>query len=599
MPIYNAPLRDIRFVLREFLDPAENASLPGHGEATAETIDAVLEEAARFCAAELQPLNATGDAESCHFENGTVRTPTGFRAAYEKFASGGWAGLSCDPAYGGQGLPLLLETAIQEMISSANLSFGMYPGLSAGAYRALYLHGTETQKTLYLPHLVSGRWSGTMCLTEPQCGTDLGLIKTHAVPDAAGSYRLSGTKIFISAGEHDLTENIVHLVLGRLVDAPQGVQGLSLFVCPKFLPNPDGSLGARNTLACGGIEQKMGIKASATCVMNFDGATAWLVGAPHKGMQAMFTMMNAARLAVGMQGLGIAEMAYQGAAAYARERLQMRALSGTKFPEKPADPIIVHPDVRRMLLTVKSLNEGCRALSYWVSHAADVAAKDRDPARRAQASDFVALMTPIVKAFLTDHGFNAANLGLQIFGGHGYIRDWGMEQLVRDARITQIYEGTNGIQALDLVGRKLPLGTGRLLGSFFHPVSAYIESKAADPALTEFREPLAKSFARLQRATAWLAGASMKDPDEAGAAASDYLRLFALTALAYVWCRMVEIALAKQKAAPETPEDARFYRAKIACARFFMARLLPETSGLFAAIMSGAAPLMSLESEAF
>jgi alkylation response protein AidB-like acyl-CoA dehydrogenase len=433
-----------------------------------------------------------------------------------------------------------------------------------------------------------------MSQTEPQCRTDLGLIKTMAEPDQDGSYTLTGTKNFISAGEHDLTQNIVHLVLARLPDAPAGIRGISLFVCPKFIPNTSGEPGPRNAARCGSIEHKMGIKASATCVMNFDGATAWLVGQPNKGMSAMFTMMNAARLAVGMQGLGIAEAAYQGAVTYAKDRLQMRALSGPKFPDKPADPIIVHPDVRRMLLTMRALTEGCRALAYWVGMELDISHHHPDEKRRQEADDLVALLTPVVKSFLTDHGFNAANLGVQVFGGHGYIREWGMEQLIRDARITQIYEGTNGIQGLDLVGRKLSLGMGRLLRRFFHPVGAYFEAAAEKPELAEFALPSMKAFAKLQQATGWLAQAGLKNPEEAGAAANDYLRLFALTALAYMWCRMAEIALANKGGG-----KAAFYDAKLACARFFMTRLLPESNTLFATLTSGSQTLMALPAEAF
>jgi len=594
MPTYKAPLRDIRFVLHELLQVAQLAELPGYGEATPDTIDAVLEEAAKLCEAVLAPLNRTGDEEGCHYENGVVRAPAGFKEAYSVFVAAGWSGLACDPAYGGQGLPKVLNTAFEEMICSANLSFGTYPGLSHGAYNALDLHGTDELKTRYLAKLVDGTWSGTMCLTEPQCGTDLGLIRSKAEPGADGAWRITGTKIFISAGEHDLTENILHLVLARLPDAPVGIRGISLFLVPKFLVKANGELGQRNGVACGGIEHKMGIKASATCVMNFEDAAGWLVGKPHKGMSAMFTMMNAARLAVGIQGLGLAETAYQGARDYAKERLQGRALAGAKFPGKPADPIIVHPDVRRMLLTMRAYTEGARALAYWVGIQLDVAAKHPDAAARQEADDLVALMTPIVKAFLTDSGFDVANLGMQVFGGHGYIRENGMEQLSRDARIAQLYEGTNGIQALDLVGRKLGIGTGRLLRRFFHPVQAFIEETQGEPPMAEFTLPLLKAFARLQQTTAWVAQQGLKDPEEAGAAASDYLRLFALVAIAYMWARMARIALDKQDG-----DDAEFYCAKLATARFYMTRLLPQHTAHAAALMAGKAPLMALEAAAF
>ena len=595
MPAYKAPLRDIQFVLTELLQ-IENLpqQIPDFVEATPDLVATIIEEAGKFCENELQPLNHSGDEEGCHYDKGNVTTPKGFKEAYAKFIEGGWTSLPCDPEYGGQGLPKLVNFAVEEMICSANLSFGMYPGLSNGNYNAIHAHGSDEQKALYLPKLVDGTWTGTMCLTEPHCGTDLGLCKTRAEANEDGSYKLYGTKIFISAGEHDLAENIIHLVLARLPDAPAGIRGISLFVCPKFLPDAEGKPGARNPVVCGSIEKKMGIKASSTCVMNFDGAQGWLVGKPHKGMSAMFTMMNTARLAVGMQGLGIAEAAYQGAVTYARDRLQMRALTGAKFPEKPADPIIVHPDVRRMLLTIRSLNEGCRALAYWVGRELDISLHHPDPEKRQEADDLVALLTPVVKAFLTDHGFNAANLGVQIYGGHGYIREWGMEQLVRDARITQIYEGTNGIQALDLVGRKLPTGTGRLARRFFHPVSEYIETASENPEMAEFVLPLAKAFAKLQQATAWLAQAGLANPNEAGAAATDYQRLFALVALGYMWCRVVEIALAKKN------EDSDgFYGAKVMTARFYFARLLPESNSLFTTLMAGSDTLMAMPAEAF
>ncbi len=595
MVTYSAPLEDIRFVLYELLDyEGTVATLPGYGEAARDVIDAVLEEGARFCENELLPLNLPGDAEGCSFENGVVRTPKGFKEAYAAFIAGGWTGLACEPEFGGQGLPKTLQFALQELICSTNLSFGLYPMLTQGAYAGLALHGSDEQKGLYLPRLADGAWSGTMCLTEPHCGTDLGLIRTRAEPDGPAAYKITGTKIFISAGEHDLTENIVHLVLAKLPDAPPGTKGISMFIVPKFLVKPDGALGPRNRVACGSIEHKMGIKASSTCTMNFDGAEGYLVGEPHKGMRCMFSMMNEARLAVGIQGLGLAETAYQSAAAYAKERLQGRALSGAKFPDEPADPIIVHPDVRKNLLTMRAFNEAARALALRVGMAVDVAAKHPDPARRQEADDLAWLMTPIVKAFFTDHGFAATNLGLQVFGGHGYIRESGMEQLVRDARIAQIYEGANGIQALDLVGRKLPMHTGRLLRRFFHPLAAFLEENQADPRMAEFVAPLAKAFGRLQRATAWIARQGLGDAEEAGAASSDYLRLFALVALGYMWARMVKVSVAKLDG-----EQPAFYRAKVATARFFMARLLPETSALFAAIMAGKNPVMALDAEAF
>jgi alkylation response protein AidB-like acyl-CoA dehydrogenase len=593
MTVYTAPLEEMRFVLYDLLGADKVLpELPGHEEHGRELIDAVLEEAARFCEEQLLPLNRSGDEEGCRYENGVVRTPKGFRQAYDLFAEGGWTGLACAPEHGGQALPKTVNLLVEEMICSTNPSFGTYPALSYGAYSAIKLHASEELKQRYLPRMTDGSWSGTMCLTEPHCGTDLGLIRTRAEPQGDGTYAITGTKIFISAGEHDLTRNIIHLVLARLPDAPAGTRGISLFLVPKFLPKPDGSEGPRNGVACGGIEHKMGIKASATCVMNFDGAKGWLVGQPNKGMRAMFTMMNAARLGVGIQGLGVAETAYQSARAYARERLQGRALSGAAAPDKPADPIIVHPDVRRLLLTIKANTEAARALALWVGLALDVSERHPDAQMRAEADDLVQLMTPIVKATLTDLGFSAANQGMQVFGGHGYIREWGMEQLVRDVRITQIYEGTNGIQALDLVGRKLPSGTGRLLRRFFHPAMEFVEAHQADPQLAELVLPFAKALGRLQQATAWLAQAGLKDPTEGGAAASDYLRLFALTALAFMWVRMAKAALAR-------PGDAEFARTKLATARFYMAKVLPETGALFQSLMSGAKPVMELEAAAF
>jgi alkylation response protein AidB-like acyl-CoA dehydrogenase len=595
MTTYSAPLRDMRFVLHELLDVGQLAALPGYEEATPDLIDAVLEEGAKLAENVLFPLNRPGDEAGCSFENGVVRTPQGFKDAYDQFAQAGWIGLAADPAFGGQGLPAVVKVAVDEMVCSANLSFGTYPGLSGGAYKAIEHHADEALKALYLPRLVDGSWSGTMCLTEPQCGTDLGLIRTRAEPRDDGSCAISGTKIFISAGEHDLTENIVHLVLARLPDAPAGIKGISLFLVPKFLPR-DGAPGPRNGVRCGGLEHKMGIKASATCVMNFDGATGWLIGEPHRGMRAMFTMMNEARLEVGVQGLGVAETAYQSAVAYARERLQGRALSGAKQPDQPADPILVHPDVRRMLLTMRAFSEGARAMAYWIGMTVDRARRDPEPEARKAAEDLVALMTPILKAYFTDQGSACANLGVQVMGGHGYIREWGMEQLVRDARITQLYEGANGIQALDLVGRKLPAHFGRLLRSFFHPVMAFVERHQTDAELAEFVLPLAKAFARLQHITLHVAQQGMRDPNEAGAASSDYLRLFALVAMAYLWARMAEIA--RRRLAEGTGERA-FYQAKLDTARFFMAKVLPENGALFAQIMAGSAPLMQFEDAAF
>lgn len=595
MVSYRAPLDDIRFALYELLDyEGTVAGLPGYEEATRDLVDPVLDEAARFCETELLPLNGPGDAEGCTLENGVVRAPQGFKEAYRAFTEAGWTSLACDPQYGGQGLPNVLQFALEELICSTNLSFGIYPGLSHAGYQALAVHGSDGQKRLFLPKIVDGTWSATMCLTEAQCGTDLGLVRTRAEPKGGNTYEITGSKIFISAGEHDLTENIVHMVLARLPDGPPGTRGLSLFIVPKVLPNPDGTLGTRNGVSCGTIEHKMGIKASSTCTLNFDAAEGYLVGELNKGMRYMFTMMNTARLAIGLQGLGLAETAYQSAVAYARERLQGRSLSGPKFPHEPADPIIVHPDVRKNLLTMRAYNEGARALGLWIGMAMDIAAKHPDLARRTEAEDLVALMTPVIKAFFTDYGFEAANLGLQVFGGYGYIRDSGMEQLVRDARIAQIYEGTNGIQALDLAGRKLPHHWGRLLRRFFHPVSRFIEENTGNAKLEPFVLPLAKAFASLQQATVWVAQESLKDRQEAGAAAGDYLRMFALVTLAFMWAQTAKAAVGKLGGEKES-----FYRAKLSTANFYMRRLLPQTSGLFAAIMAGAGPIMDVREEWF
>lgn len=603
MPTYTPPLDDIRFVLNDVLHAETLSELPGYEEATPDLVDPVLDEAAKICQDVLFPINQSGDKEGCALENGTVRTPAGFKEAYQTFIEGGWTGLSADPEYGGMGMPHLLNVVMQEMICSANFSFGMYPGLSQGAYEALHLFGTEEQKRIYLPRIVEGVWSGTMNLTEAHCGTDLGLIKTKADhdKDEDGAYLITGTKIFISAGEHDMVDNIVHLVLARLPGAPEGVKGISLFVVPKFLPKEeDGQIvcGERNAVSCGSIEHKMGIKASSTCVMNFENAKGWLVGEPHKGLKAMFTMMNAARLGVGMQGLGIAEVAYQNAVAYAKDRLQMRALDGVKAPDKPADPIIVHPDVRKMLLTGKAFTEGARAMSYWIGMMLDIAGKHPDAATRAEADDLVALMTPIVKAYQTDMGTAVANLAVQVHGGHGYIWEYGVEQYVRDARIAEIYEGTNGIQALDLVGRKMGQGYGRLLRRFFHPVAQFIEAESDDPAMAEFVMPLAKAFMKLQQATATVAQKGLKDPNEAGAASTDYLRQFALVAMGYMWAKMAKIALERLES-DDQPENESFYKTKIKTARFFFAKMLPEADFRFKSLMAGASSLMEMEAEAF
>jgi alkylation response protein AidB-like acyl-CoA dehydrogenase len=580
----------MRFVLHELYDSKTIAELPDSADFTPELLDSVLEEGAKFCEEVLFPLNQSGDLEGCTYENGVVRTPAGFKEAYKAFCDGGWSAMASSPEFGGQGMPIACSMFVEEMMCSANVAFGLYPGLTHGAYLALYHHGSEEQKQTYLPKLVSGEWSGTMCLTEPHCGTDLGLLRTKAVPNDDGSYSITGNKIFISAGEHDLSQNIIHLVLARLPDAPAGVKGISLFVVPKFLPKEDGSVGARNGLQCTAIEHKMGIKASATCAMSFDGAQGWLVGEPHKGLRAMFTMMNTERLSVGIQGLGVAEVAYQNAVNYARERIQGRSLTGAKAKDKQADPILVHPDVRRMLLTMRAYIEGCRALSGWVAREIDVLHRSTDEDAKLIADDFTALLTPVVKALFTDLGFEISSSALQCYGGHGYIRDHGMEQYVRDARISMIYEGANGVQALDLVGRKLPQEGGRLLTRFLDPLMEFIDANG-DEEMAPFIGPLSTAVEHLQIATGTIIEAGMSNYDEIGAASVDYLRLFGLVALGFMWARMAKIALPKA--------EESFYKAKIGTAIFYMTRLLPQTVSLLSAIQAGGEVMMSFEDAAF
>lgn len=578
MPAYTAPVDDMIFVLGDLLDaPAVLAPLGGE-EVPLSLMAEVLGEAGRFCEKVAHPINRSGDEEGCVLENGAVRTPRGFPEAYAAFVEGGWPGLSHAPEHGGQGLPRVLQVLFDEMLSSANFSFGLYPGLTRGAVEAIERHADAALKEIYLPPMVEGRWMGAMALTEAQAGTDLGLLRAKAEPQVDGSYRVTGSKIFISAGDHDLSENIIHLVLARLPDAPAGVKGLSLFLVPKFLPDDAGDPGQRNGVSVGSIEHKMGIKASATCVMNYDEATGWLVGAPHQGLRAMFTMMNAERLFVGIQGLGIAEAAYQGASSYARERLQGRAPGAAAGA---AQPILVHPDVRKMLLSIRAFSESGRALAAWTALEMEKAARHPDPATRARADGMVALLTPVIKAAFTDMGFEAAVQGQQVFGGHGYVREWGMEQLVRDARIAQIYEGTNGVQAMDLVGRKLTMENGALPRAFF----AEVRDSLAGQEASEFAAPVLEALSRLEAATGALAARAAADPAETGAAATDYLRFFALVALGWMWARMALLPSALP--------------AKQAVARFFMARVLPQTVALELALRAGAAPLMAMEEAAF
>ncbi len=589
---YKAPLRDLRFVYYELFDAETLAKLPGFEEATPDLVMDVVAEMARFSEDVLVPLNSTGDREGCHFENGKVRMPEGFVDAYKTYREGGWTGLTARPAYGGQGLPHAVSIMITEVMCAANLSFSMVTALSNGAYAALDHHATDELKAKFLGKLVDGTWAATMCLTEPQAGTDLGLVRMKADPNGDGSYRLSGSKIFISGGEHDLTENILHLVLARLPDAPPGIKGISLFLIPKL--REDGGKLTENGVTCGSIEHKMGIKASPTCVINFDGSQGWLVGEAHKGMKGMFTFMNGARLHVGVQGLALAEAAYQAAVKFARERLQGRALTGAKYPKQEADPILVHADVRRMLLTMRAFIEGARALTAWIAIEIDHAESNPDAERAMIGDDLASLLTPIIKAFQTDLGFESTNHAVQVCGGYGFTVDYGVEQLVRDCRITQIYEGTNGVQALDLVGRKLPAHMGRYLRRFFHPVQQFLAAEAGNQELAEFVGPVTKAFERLQRATAWLAQESLKNPDQAGAAATDYLHLFGYVALGFLWARMAKVALAKRGGA-----DAAFYEAKLATARFYVQRMLPRTGALFANVMAGSASIMEFPDAAF
>ncbi len=595
MPIFKAPVRDMQFVLHELLEVEQAlGELEECEEATPDLIDAVLEEAGKLAEGLLLPINQTGDEEGCRFDNGVVTTPQGFKEAYQTFTEGGWNGLGCDPEFGGQGLPAVVEFMVEEMWCSANVSFSLYPVLTNGAYRAVVAHASDELKRQFLPPMVEGRWTGTMCLTEPHCGTDLGLLRSKAEPQPDGSYRITGSKIFITGGEQDLTENIVHLVLARLPDAPSGVKGISLFIAPKFKVNEDGTLGERNAVQCGSIEHKMGIKAASTCVINFEDAEGYLVGPPNKGMACMFTMMNTERLAIGLQGLGLAEIAYQNAVEYSRERLQGRAADGAKYPDKPADPIIVHPDVRRMLMTARAFNEGSRALAGWVALQIDRAHRHPDAAMREHADDLVALLTPIIKAFCSDVGFENCNHMLQVFGGHGYIREWGMEQYVRDARIAQIYEGTNGVQAMDLVRRKLFINDGRLPGRFFGIVSEFIEQERGTLGIEPFLIPLESAFSKLRDTTNIVVERGAADPNELGAAAVDYLRLFGLVAVGFMWARSARIALDKRD-----NDDSGFYQSKLATARFYFQRLLPAVGALAEAVKGGSASIMELDDSAF
>jgi alkylation response protein AidB-like acyl-CoA dehydrogenase len=593
---YIAPLRDMQFVLHELLNvEQELKQLPAHADVDADIINQVLEEGGKFASEVLFPLNHSGDREGCALDKEThvVKTPKGFQEAYKQYVDAGWPSLSCDPEYGGQGLPLVLNNSFYEMLNSANQAWTMYPGLSHGAYECLHEHGTPEQKAMYLPKLVAGEWTGTMCLTEPHCGTDLGLLRTKAEPQGDGSYKITGGKIFISAGEHEMSANIVHLVLARLPEAPIGTKGISLFLVPKFLPNADGSLGARNPIFCGAIEEKMGIHGNSTCQMNLDGATGWLIGEPNKGLNAMFVMMNAARLGVGMQSLGLTEVAYQNALVYAKDRLQMRSLSGPKAPEKAADPIIVHPDVRRMLLTARAYAEAGRAFSSYVALQIDRELHHPDEDVRKEAADEVALLTPIIKSFLTDNGWIATSEAMQVYGGHGYIAEWGMEQYVRDARINMIYEGTNTIQSLDLLGRKILMDNGAKLRKFGDKIKAFVEENGLDETMSEFVTPLGELGDKVGKLTMEIGMKAFQNQDEVGAAAVPYLRVVGHLVFSYFFAQMAKVALARQDSGDN------FYKAKLATARFYFARLYPETAMLIRQARSGSANLMALDADLF
>ena len=594
MPTYTPPLRDMQFVMHELLNVTDDLkTIPRHADIDVDTINAILEEGGKFASEVIFPLNISGDTEGCTHDKVThaVTTPKGFKEAYHKYIEGGWAALSCDPEFGGQGLPLVVNQCFYEMMNSANQAWTMYPGLTHGAYAALAAHGTDEQKKTYLHKMTSGEWTGTMCLTEPHCGTDLGLMRTKAEPQPDGSYRITGNKIFISAGEHDITENIIHLVLARLPDAPPGIKGVSLFIVPKFMVKADGSLGERNGIYCGGLEHKMGIHGNATAQIVIDNAYATMVGAPNKGMNGMFVMMNAARLGVGNQSLGLTEVAYQNALAYAKDRIQMRSLSGAKAKDKPADPIIVHPDVRKMLLTAKAYAEGGRALSVFCSVLLDKAHYHPDEKTRKDSDEMLSLLTPIVKAFITDNGHISTNACLQVFGGHGYIKEWGMEQFARDNRINMIYEGTNTIQSLDLLGRKILGNNGATLKKFGKLIAALVEEEGVNEKMSEFINPIAYLGDKVTKFTTEIGFKGFQNPDEVGAAAVDYLRVVGHMVFGYFWARMAQVALREIAAGNTDP----FYVAKLQTARFYFARLFPETASLMLTARSGSKVLLDTD----
>ena len=594
MPRYSAPVRDMQFLLHDVLEIEKYDNLPGFSDAPRDVVDQILESGAKFSEEVLFPLNKIGDEQGCiRNDDATVKTPDGFKEAYAQIVESEWLSLSADPTYGGQGLPNVVNVAINEMQSSSNMAFSMYPGLTHGAYQALLAGGSEEQKQMYVTKMINGKWSGTMNLTEPQCGTDLGLIKTKAVPQADGSYKITGQKIWISGGEQDLSENIIHLVLARIEGAPDGIKGISLFVVPKFIPDAEGNPGERNPASCGGLEEKMGIHGNATCVMNYDGATGWLVGEENKGMRTMFVMMNEARLGVGLQGLAQSEIAYQNAADFARDRVQGRSLSGPKAPEKPADPIIVHPDVRRMLMDSRAFNEGARAFLYWTALHGDLLHKSPDEKVREKAGDYMALMTPVLKAFLTDRGFKSCSDSLQLHGGSGYTKEWGMEQYMRDCRIALIYEGTNGVQALDLVGRKLAADSGRAIFSFFREMDDFIGDNGDVTELKPFIEGLQTARKELEEGTNWLMSNGLSNFDNAAAASTDFLHLFGLTALAYMWAKMAKTALEKKDGSDP------YFDNKLKTGLYFVQRMLPETGAHLAKMKAGCEAMMALDADQF
>ncbi len=592
MPIYDAPTKDMQFVLHDMLKVSEQ-DIPGYEDLDRDFTDAILGEAGKIAMEVMAPLNVVGDEQGCELENGVVRTPEGFKEAFEQVREGGWMGLDADPDYGGQGLPYLVQTAVGEMFSSANMAFNMYQGLTHGACAAIHVHGSDQQKQTYLPNMISGQWGGTMNLTEPQCGTDLGLIRTKAEPQDDGTYKISGQKIWISAGEHDMVDNVVHLVLAKIPGGPEGVKGISLFIVPKFLVKEDGSLGERNALSCGGLEKKMGIHGNATCVMNYDGATGYLIGEMHKGMRAMFTMMNEARLGVALQGYAQGAVAYQNALGFAQDRLQGRDATGVRAPEKPADPIIVHPDVRRNLMDQKSFVEGARAFTFWGASLIDQGHRHED----ADAEAMISLLTPVLKGFLTDKGFETTVLAQQTLGGSGFTREWGLEQFVRDARITMIYEGTNGIQSLDLVGRKLAQNGGKTVMAFFEMVKSFIKENEGNEALKkDFLDPLKAASKDLQTAGMYFMQNGMTNPNNALAGSYDFMHLFGQTCMGLMWARMGKAAM---EALEGGASDREFYETKLATGRYYMARQLPVTATHLARIQSGAEPVMALDAANF